>query len=137
MAKISVSKDTINNLTPQEIEALPYPQHLIDDFLKIKEGKEAQFVTPRDFNDAYVQVPTNDYMPCPDDDMYTIAEWSDHQSDSDSHNTFASLEFPRDIDDIPYEVIEKEIENFTKTVDILLEYSTHQQYIQSKSSYYY
>ena len=51
----------------------------------------------RDVNDAYMHCPTNDITPHPDDELFTIAKYSEssYYSDSDSHDTFDSIAFPR------------------------------------------
>ena len=63
MAKISIPKNHIESLTPQQIQELPYPQHLINDLLQIQQDRESNYIIQRDVNDAYIQVPTNDFIP--------------------------------------------------------------------------
>ena len=51
----------------------------------------------RDVNYAYMHVPTNDIIPHPDEELFTIAEYSEssYYSYSYSHDTFASIALPR------------------------------------------
>ena len=104
MAKISVAKNDVKSLTPQQIQDLPYPQHIINDFLIIQKNEEPRYVIQCDANEAYIHVPTNDHpVPDSDESLYTLAEFdfpNGNSSDSDSHDTYDSIVYPKDFN--PY-----------------------------------
>ena len=74
MAKISVPKKHIQNFTPHQIQELPYTQHLINDLLLIQKEIEPNYAIQSDVIYAYIQVPTNYYMPHKYEELTTIAE---------------------------------------------------------------
>ena len=103
MAKISVAKKDVRSLTPQQIQELAYPQHIINDLLLIHQNEEPRYVIQQDVNDAYIHVPTNDYpVPDSDESLYTLAEFDFPRDDSSnsSHDTFSEISFPKDFN--PY-----------------------------------
>ena len=52
MAKISVAKKDVRSLTPQQIQELAYPQHIINDLLLNQQDEEPRYVVQHDVNEA-------------------------------------------------------------------------------------
>ena len=115
MAKISVAKNDVKSLAPQQIQDLPYPQHIINNLLLIQQNEEPRYVIQHDVNEACIHVPTN-YNPVPDsnESLYTIAEFDFPQDDSSSviHDTYSEISFPKDhnpYSDLPSQVSVQDI----------------------------
>ena len=104
MARISVVKSHVRSLAPHQIQELLYPQRIINDILLIQQEEEPRYVIQHDTNDAYIQVPTNDYMPDSDESLFTIAEFdfpdNDSSTSSESHDSWESIAYPKDLN--PY-----------------------------------